>query len=215
MSERTLLLVLGLGNVLLEDDGVGAAAVALLRDWYEAPPGVSVLDGGTLGLSLLPYLEGADAVILVDAVRTDAPPGSFVRLTGEDVAPAVATRLSAHQVGVADLLDGARWLGCYPRRVVLLGLVPASMELRVGLSPSVQPALPALVERIVEEGRTLGFVFRHKSTEAPAAMRADGHAKPAASIGVSSRGGWGPCANEKEAPAAGWTVDVARLAGMR
>lgn len=55
MSDRTPLLVLGLGNVLLEDDGVGTAAVTLLRDRYDAPPGVRVLDGGTLGLSLLPY----------------------------------------------------------------------------------------------------------------------------------------------------------------
>ena len=71
MSDRTPLLVLGLGNVLLEDDGVGAAAVAFLLDRYEAPPGVQVLDGGTLGLSLLPYLDAADAVILVDDVRAE------------------------------------------------------------------------------------------------------------------------------------------------
>ncbi len=172
MSERTPLLVLGLGNVLLEDDGVGAAAVALLLDRYEAPVGVRVLDGGTLGLSLLPYLAEADVVILVDAVRAEAKPGSFVRLAGEDVAPAVATRLSPHQIGVADLLDGARWLDRYPARVVLLGLVPESMELLVGLSRRVRPALPELVERIVEEARTLGFVFRHKRTdETPAPGR--------------------------------------------
>jgi hydrogenase maturation protease len=165
MSERTPLLVLGLGNVLLEDDAVGAAAVALLLDQYEAPREVQVLDGGTLGLSLLPYLNAADTVILVDAVRAEGKPGSFIRLTGDDVAPAVATRLSPHQVGVADLLDGARWLGQYPRRVVLLGLVPASMELAVGLSQQVQPALPTLVERIVDEARTLGFAFRRKSAD--------------------------------------------------
>jgi hydrogenase maturation protease len=103
-------------------------------------------------------------------------------LEGEDVVPAVATRLSPHQVGVSDLLDGARWIGRYPRRLLLLGLVPESMELGVGLSPRVGRALPALVERIVEEAGALGFVFRRKSD-------------------------W-------EAPAAGRTVDVARLAGL-
>jgi hydrogenase maturation protease len=159
MNERIPLLVLGLGNVLLEDDGVGGAAVSLLRERFEAPRGAQALDGGTLGLSLLPYLDMADAVILVDAVRADAAPGSFVRLDGEDVAPAVATRLSPHQVGVADLLDGARWLERYPKYVVLLGLVPASMNLAVGLSPQVHAALPTLVERIVQEAEALGFVF--------------------------------------------------------
>ena len=162
MSERTPLLVLGLGNVLLEDDGVGAAAVSLLLDRFDAPAGVRVLDGGTLGLSLLPYLQSADAVILVDAVRADGAPGTAVRLDGDEVAPAVATRLSPHQVGVADLLDGARWLDSYPRRVVLLGLVPASMDLVVGLSPRVHAGLSGLVDRIVGEARTLGFVFARK-----------------------------------------------------
>lgn len=163
MGERTPLLVLGLGNVLLEDDGVGAAAVACLLDGYAVPRGVRVLDGGTLGLSLLPYLDEADAVILVDAVRAPAPPGSLVRLEGDDVGPAVAARLSPHQVGVADLLDGARWLGRYPRQVVLLGVVPDSMGLVVGLSSHVHAALPALVERIVDEARALGFSFRRAS----------------------------------------------------
>jgi hydrogenase maturation protease len=165
MGEFSRLLVLGLGNVLLEDDGVGTAAVAELVARYDPPEGVRVLDGGTLGLSLLPYLEDADNAILVDAIRTDAPPGTLVRMDGDDVAPAVATRLSPHQVGVADLLDGARWLDRYPRRLVLLGLVPGSIELNVGLSPSVEPAIPGLVERIVEEAGTLGFVFRRRNTD--------------------------------------------------
>lgn len=165
MSERIPLLILGLGNVLLEDDGVGGAAVSLLLDRFEPPAGVHVFDGGTLGLSLLPYLENADAVILVDAVRADGAPGTLVRLDGDDVAPAVATRLSPHQVGVADLLDGARWLGRYPDRVVLLGLVPASMELSVGLSPLVRSALPELVEQVVEEAASLGFAFEERAID--------------------------------------------------
>jgi hydrogenase maturation protease len=162
MNERTPLVVLGLGNVLLEDDGIGAAAVALLLERYEVPPGVRVLDGGTLGLSLLPYIDAADALILVDAIRAEGSPGSLVRLDGTEVAPAVATRLSPHQVGVADLLDGARWLGRLPKQLVLLGLVPESMDLVVGLSPRVQSQLPALLERVVEEAHELGHVFRPK-----------------------------------------------------
>jgi hydrogenase maturation protease len=165
MSDRIPLLILGLGNLLLEDDGVGSATVAWLADRYDPPAGVRVLDGGTLGLSLLPYLEDADAVILVDAVRADAKPGALVRLDGDDVPSAVATRLSPHQVGVADLLDGARWLGRYPGSVVLLGIVPESMDLAVGLSPHVRRALPALVECIIAEARSMGFAFRNKNVD--------------------------------------------------
>lgn len=190
MSERVPLLVLGLGNVLLEDDGVGSAAVARLRERYDWPETVQVLDGGTLGLSLLPWVEQADTLILVDAVRTDDAPGSIVRLDGDEVGPAVATRLSPHQVGVADLLEGARWRGRYPARVVLIGLVPASMELAVGLSQAVGPALEALVERVAREAAALGFPFR--------ARRADYDELRGRPAGGGSGGG----------------PDVARLAGL-
>jgi hydrogenase maturation protease len=156
-------LILGLGNVLLRDDGVGSAAVAALVDQYATPNRVSVLDGGTLGLALLPYLEDASSVILVDAVRADALPGTLVRLAGDDVGPAVATRLSPHQIGVADLLDGAHWRDRYPSRVLLLGIVPESLDLEVGLSPRVAAALPRLVECVVEEARACGFEFSRRA----------------------------------------------------
>jgi hydrogenase maturation protease len=175
MSDRIPLLILGLGNVLLEDDGVGAAAVALLREGYTWPDGVRVLDGGTLGLSLLPHIEDSDAVIMVDAIRADALPGTFIRLDGDEVLPAVANRLSPHQIGVSDLLVGARWLDRYPRNVVLLGLVPESMELAVGLSPRVAHGLPILVDRVIAEALALGFTAFPRACDqasAPASHRA-------------------------------------------
>jgi hydrogenase maturation protease len=162
MNNRTPLLVLGLGNLLLEDDGVGPAALALLSERFEPPDGVQVFDGGTLGLSLLPYVEDAVSVILVDAINADEPPGTFVRLDGDDVAPAVATRLSVHQVGVADLIEAAKWCDRLPPRLVLLGLVPESIELGVGLSPRVHASVGDLTERIVEEAGAQGFVFRRR-----------------------------------------------------
>jgi hydrogenase maturation protease len=163
------LLVLGLGNVLCGDDGLGVVAVHLLQRRYLPPDEVEVLDGGTLGLSLLPRLEQASEAILVDAIRAEGPPGSFVRLEGDDVAPAMAARLSVHQVGVVDLLDAARWRGCYPSRLILLGLVPGSLELGVRRTASVEAALPELVERIVAEARRLGHVFLPRTADEMAA----------------------------------------------
>jgi hydrogenase maturation protease len=183
MSDRVPLLILGLGNVLLGDDGVGAAAVARLRDEYDYPATAHVLDGGTLGLALLPYVEEAEAVILVDAIRDDGPAGTFVRLDGDDVAPAVATRLSPHQVGVADLLDGARWRERYPGRVVLLGVVPESIDLGVGLSAPVAASLETLVSRVVDEAAGLGFVFCPKVDHGTPA--ADGRLDVARLVGMS------------------------------
>lgn len=168
-STRADLLVLGLGNVLLGDDGVGPAAIARLRAAYDIPDGVRCLDGGTLGLSLLPFLEDARSVILVDAVLEDAPPGTVVRLSGDDVGPAVATRLSPHQVGVADLLQGARWHDREPVRIVLLGIVPQSIELGVGLSRPVVKAMPDLIDFICAEAAATGHQLRPACAVAAAA----------------------------------------------
>jgi hydrogenase maturation protease len=168
VSSRPIpLLILGLGNPLCGDDGLGVAAVDELARRYRPPASALVLDGGTLGLSLLPYLEDAEAAILVDAVRDGAPPGTLVRLSGGEVRPAVESRLSVHQVGVADLIGAADLLGRLPRRLVLLGLVPASLDLGVGLSPAVAPHLRALVEAVAAEAWGMGHRFLERSAHAP------------------------------------------------
>jgi hydrogenase maturation protease len=151
------LLVLGLGNVLLGDDGLGAAAIARIERDYRVPPGVRLEDGGTLGLSLLGLIADSDRVILVDAVRADAPPGTLVRLDGADVADAVWNRLSPHQVGVADLLEAARLIDCYPSAVTLLGLVPDVIDLAVVRSSTIDSGLDELVAAIVGEVQRLGY----------------------------------------------------------
>lgn len=158
------LLILGLGNVLCGDDGLGAAALARLARERVLPPGVDVCDGGTLGLALMPLLEAVRDVILVDAVRADAPPGTLVRLEGDDVPAAALERLSVHQVGVADLLGALAWRGRMPRRLVLLGLVPETLELGLGRSPAVEAALPGLVSAVVGEAERLGARLAPRAT---------------------------------------------------
>jgi len=151
------LLVLGLGNVLLGDDGLGAATIARIERSYRIPPGVHLEDGGTLGMSLLGLLAESDRVILVDAVRTDSPPGTLVRIDGEDVMDAVRERLSPHQVGVADLLDAARLIDCYPASVTLLGIVPEAIDLSIVRSIAVEVRLDELAEAVVREVQSLGY----------------------------------------------------------
>jgi len=157
MSERTPVLVLGLGNVVCQDDGAGIAAIHKLLREYELPEGVLALDGGTLGLSLLPLVDSAEQVIMVDAIRGEGPPGTLVRIEGDEVAPAVYERLSPHQIGVADLLAGASLLDRYPDRVVLIGVVPESIDLGLGRTPEVDASIPELVERVVQELDALGY----------------------------------------------------------
>jgi len=118
-SRRQPLVVMGLGNILWGDDGLGVAAVAMLARRFDPPDGARVLDGGTLGLSLLPIIQDAERVLLLDAIRVGgADPGALVRIEGDEVAPAVRERLSPHQVGVADLLEAALTAGV--GRVILI-----------------------------------------------------------------------------------------------
>jgi hydrogenase maturation protease len=157
--ERTPLLILGLGNLVCADDGLGIEAVRRITAGWRTPPGAQVLDGGTLGLSLLPWLMDADEVLLLDAVSADARPGTLIRLTGDAVRPAVRHRLSPHQIGVADLIDGADLLGNGPTHISLLGLVPASIELSLERTPDVEAAIDTLVAAALAFAAARGFVF--------------------------------------------------------
>jgi hydrogenase maturation protease len=155
------LLVLGLGNVLCGDDGAGPAVVGRLAAGWDTPIGARVADGGTLGLSLLALLSDCDSVILVDAVRVPGlAPGTIVRLTGKEVPAAARDQLSVHQVGVADLLEALHLLGRTPRKLVLFGVVPESVELAYGCTPAVVESLDELALAVVTEAAAQGFNFR-------------------------------------------------------
>jgi hydrogenase maturation protease len=156
-AKKIGVLILGLGNVLLGDDGLGAAAIARLEQNYRVPAGVRLEDGGTLGLSLLGLIAESEHVILVDAIRADSPAGTLIRLEGADVSDAVRDRLSPHQIGVADLLEAARLIESYPATVTLLGLVPDSIDLAVARSGAVTDRLDELVAAIVREAHCLGY----------------------------------------------------------
>ncbi len=170
---RAALLVLGLGNVLGADDGVGPAAVAALRRGWTPGRGVEILDGGTRGMALLPDLEDAAAAILVDAVQAGAAPGGLVRLEGDDVPRALAGRLSAHQMGAIDLLNAALLRGKLPPKLVLWGVVPASLGPSLGRSAAVAAAIPRLVEAVVEEAGKLGHPFTPRPAQEGGSDRDD------------------------------------------
>lgn len=133
--QRTL--VLGLGNPLMGDDGVGFAALERLRADYDLPPEVRPLDGGTLGLNLLPLLEAADEVILLDAIDTGAAPGAVVALERHELPRYFLHKLSPHQIDLREVLALAEWRGTLPGEIVAFGVQPARVELYYGLSPEV------------------------------------------------------------------------------
>jgi hydrogenase maturation protease len=142
---------LGIGNLIMSDDGVGVKVIQHLAENYLFPPGVTVLDGGTLGLDLLPRLEGIDRLLIVDAVDTGNAPGSLIRLSDDEIPIVMETKLSPHQMGLKDLIAVSILRGVKPPEMVLLGVQPQSIELGLELSPAVEEQFDALVSKALQE----------------------------------------------------------------
>jgi hydrogenase maturation protease len=144
-------LILGLGNILLGDEGVGVRVVERLLDLYHFPEGTQALDGGTLALDLLPYVEDADRMVVIDAVDMRAEPGTVVRITDEEVPTFLSVKVSPHQMGLADILSAARLRGLSPSELVLWGVQPEAMDTTLELSPSVAAQVDVLVNGVLAD----------------------------------------------------------------
>jgi hydrogenase maturation protease len=162
MSEASRTVVVGLGSPLMGDDGAGLAALARLRERFAGDAGLDWIDGGTAGLALLPALESAQRVLLLDAIDAGAAPGTLVELAGEALPRRLAAKLSPHQVDLAELLALAALRGCEPAELVAIGVQPERVALGVGLSEPVAAALPGVVEGACAQLRAWG----HRGTEA-------------------------------------------------
>jgi hydrogenase maturation protease len=147
MSESAV--VIGLGNPLMGDDGLGLAALARLAADWVLPPEVQAIDGGTWGLNLLPLIERADQVLFLDAVDAGKAPGDAVELSGAELPALLGLKLSTHQIELREVLALARLRGTLPPVMACLGLQPASVELRDGLSPTLEAGLDRLVAAAV------------------------------------------------------------------
>lgn len=144
-EDRAPHLVLGLGNELFTDEGVGvAAARAVAR---RGIPGVEVLDGGTLGIALLPSVEGRRSLLVLDAVLDPGlAPGELVVLDAAEIDRARGVLFSAHQVGITEVLGAATLAGRAPERIAAVGMAPASLETGYGLSEVAAARLDAMVD---------------------------------------------------------------------
>ncbi|MDR0528909.1 MAG: HyaD/HybD family hydrogenase maturation endopeptidase [Zoogloeaceae bacterium] len=149
LSSPARVLVLGIGNLLWADEGFGVRCVEFLAQGWRFPASVTLMDGGTQGLYLLPYVREADALLVFDALDYGDPPGTLREITGEDVPRFMGVKkMSLHQTGFQEVLAAASLLGGLPRELVLLGVQAENLEDYGGsLTPAAREKLPAAAAR--------------------------------------------------------------------
>lgn len=150
------ILVMGLGNVILRDEGLGVHALQRLTERYTLPDEVETIDAGALGLSLLAFLDGVEDVLIIDAVHGGGRSGTLVRLEGEEIARAQARRLLPQDVRLHELIALHGMEGSSPQRIVLWGMEPETSEPGLELTSECEARLDALVDAVVQELRSWG-----------------------------------------------------------
>jgi len=156
------ILVIGMGNVLMQDEGIGVRAVELLEQRYQVPDGVELVDGGTTGMELFEPMRGCDCLVVADAVNASAPPCSLVRIANEEIRAFFQTKLSNHQLGLSDLLALLTLKGEAPEHIAIIGMVPHSLENKLGLTAEASAGLDGMVDMLVAELAGLGIDLKER-----------------------------------------------------
>jgi len=150
MQEPTIT-ILGLGNILMTDEGVGVHTVNEFEKRYEVPDYVEIIDGGAAGLDLIPFIEGRKRVLMVDAVNFDREPGYIDTLVNDAIPVRIGQKASMHHLGLMDVLSIVKLSGNFPEEMCIIGIQPKSLELGLDMTPEICDKKEALIKRIVEK----------------------------------------------------------------
>jgi len=154
-----LVVILGVGNILHSDDGIGIKILKYLDSQYEFPEDVSLVDGGTVGAQLDTSIVNKDWVIIIDALDVKGDPGEVKLLSGDAfINRPSATKMSPHQVGFLDLVQMMRMEGTEPKQLDLIGVIPANTDNGIELTPEVENAMDDAIERLLEILKQKGIV---------------------------------------------------------
>lgn len=157
-----MIAVLGIGNVLLSDEGLGVRALERMEELYDFPEEVQLIDGGTLGIDLLYHLEGVRKLLVLDAVSGGKPPGTLYVFKGEQVKTYFRRKVSMHEIGFQEVLALMEVMEKPIPEIVVMGIEPKSLELGTELSPEVEEKIPELIERALEQLREWGVEVKER-----------------------------------------------------
>jgi hydrogenase maturation protease len=165
-------MLIGLGNLILGDEGVGVHAMRRLEAEYCFQPAVELVDGGTSGLDLLPLLKDQRRLLLIDALASDAPPGTIRVIRNREIRTALTEKVSLHHLGIADLLALAELLDYAPPVIALIGIVPERLKMELALSDCLRQRMPEILATAIgvlaEWGIQSRAVLRTQQLEAEA-----------------------------------------------
>ncbi len=151
--------VLGVGNIILTDEGFGVHVVNHLKEHYDFPDNVQLIDGGTLGMELTHFLTGTKKLLIIDAVDGGLERGAVYRLTGAEIKAHFRQKISAHEVGIEEVLTLLELTGRPIEEVIVLGAQPFVLEAGVELSEDMKKILPSVVDEAVEILNDWGVKF--------------------------------------------------------
>ena len=161
MKNRVALI--GLGNILLKDDGVGVRIAMAIRERFVFFPSVDFIDGGNLGLDLLPFWEDYGKILILDAVDFGREPGYIEEIENDAIPAVLHPKLSAHHVGLSDVMFAAKFLVIGPEEVFLIGIQPESVEVGLEMTERIQSKASELTDRVIRKLETWGIncALRH------------------------------------------------------
>ena len=151
MKHDSSIAIIGLGNILLRDEGVGVRVIEALQQQYTFSPPVKIVDGGTLGFALINEIEDCKTIIVVDAVKAGSEPGTIYRFTRKDITFSSPQAFSVHDIGFIEALDQWKMLGINPE-IIFIGIEPKDMSSwGMELSDCLKDKVPKLIALIVKE----------------------------------------------------------------
>jgi len=165
MNNKDKTVVIGLGSPLMADDGLGIAALHELATRWAFSPSVELIDGGTWGMQLLPEIEDADRLLLVDAVNVGKRPGDRVRLERDELPIYFSQHISPHQIDLREVLAAAELRGTLPDETVVIGMQPDALILSAVLSAAVQAHMDEMLEMVLGQLRLWGHESRAESAD--------------------------------------------------
>jgi hydrogenase maturation protease len=148
--DKKPILILGIGNLLLKDEGVGVHIVNRLKE-MPLPPDVEVMDGGTMGIDLLYYIEGREKVVVIDTAKAGDPPGTVYRFTDNELAEKREFLRTAHGIDFSDVVKTAKMLGTKPDEIIFIGVEPEDMSEGLELSPLIEKRIPFIIKLVMKE----------------------------------------------------------------